>query len=380
MKRSILTIALALILALSLATAVQAESISISGTVTSKGATPIYAPIGGTVSEVLIEAGQTVSDGDTIAKLRTEKVYAEEAGTVRGVFGEPGDNAETVGTRYGAVLYIEGAAKYTVTASTENAYSSTATKFVHVGEKVYIKNRSTGTRKGVGQVTAVEGIEFTVEITQGDFLLEESVDIYRSESFVTSTRIGRGDIARKTPTAVAGTGSIVSMAVADGDAVTKGQLLFETLSGTYDGCYATGSEIVADVDGVVSQVQAEAGSQLEKGGVVATVWTKDSMRVEATIPEGDLANVTVGEKVTIELIWNQDSDVTYPGVITGISSSAQEAAGEESEEASYTVWIDFTPDENTRFGMSAVVTTGAEEAYEEAAPEEEAAEDEAFES
>jgi len=60
-----------------------------------------------------------------------------------------------------------------------------------------------------------------------------------------------------------------------------------------------------------------------------------------------------------------------------ISAIADESASQSQDEESavtFTVYIDFTPDENTRFGMSAVVTTldgaEAEEEAEEQAEEE----------
>lgn len=58
----------------------------------------------------------------------------------------------------------------------------------------------------------------------------------------------------------------------------------------------------------------------------------------------------------------------YDGTISRISrvasassdasaAAAADAATGESEDVTYTVYIDFTPDENTRFGMSAIVST-----------------------
>ena len=48
--------------------------------------------------------------------------------------------------------------------------------------------------------------------------------------------------------------------------------------------------------------------------------------------------------------------VYTPGIITGISAVANASAGADSG-VTYTVYVDFTPDDNTRYGMSAVVTT-----------------------
>ena len=336
-----------------------AESITFTGTVAASKTVEVYAPIGGKVEAVSVEAGQQVSAGETLATLSTTKVYAEEAGTVTGVFGQPGDSAETVGSLYGAVVSIEGESVYSIAASTDNAYNSTATKFIHVGEAVYLSCYSDGTHTGAGVVTAVEGTDYTVRVTSGEFLIGETVNVYRGESAVSSMRIGRGTLNRVSPTAVTGTGSIVSIAVQPGDAVQRGDLLFETLDGTFDGLYMSGNEITADADGTVSQLNVQQGGTVQKGDVVAVLYPQGAMRVKAQVAEANLASIAVGDPVSIELIWNQDEEVTYPGTISGISALA-DSTGESMDGEStvtFTVYVDFTPDENTRYGMSAVVTT-----------------------
>lgn len=340
-----------------------ADTISINGTVTVGDTYEVYAPIGGTVYDLDAEVGRVVKADDVIAKLRTDKVYATEAGMITGIFGEPGDAAETVAEHYGAVMYIEGDAKYSVAASTENAYNSTETKYVHVGEQVYLKCRSDSKHKGVGLITNVSGIDYTVEITEGEFLLDESVDVYRSDDYRSATRIGRGNTSRKNPTAVSGSGSIVSIAVHDGDTVQRGDLLFETLPGTFDGLYMSGAEIYAGCSGTISAVNIAQGASVEKNAVLCVIYPSDAMRIEAQINESDLAAVKVGDSVSIELNWNSDDDVNYPGTITRISavSSDNSSSADLAGDATYTVYIDFTPDTDTRFGMTAVVTTIGED-------------------
>lgn len=373
-----------------LSSAALADTITFTGTVAASQTCEVYAPIGGTVDAVNVEAGQKVSAGDAIVSLSTTKVYAEEAGTVTGVFGQPGDSAETVAQKYGAVMYIEGESVYSIAASTDNAYNSTATKFVHVGERVYLECYSDGKHTGAGVITAIEGTDYTVKVLSGEFLIGETVNVYRGDSAVSAQRIGRGTLNRVSPTAVTGSGSIVSLAVSDGDAVERGDLLFETLDGCFDGLYMSGSEITAGVDGTVSEVNAQQGGAIQKNSVVAVLWPDSAMRVEAQVEEANLASVHVGDPVSIELVWNQDEGVTYDGVITMISAIADSASassgasadamgGDSDDSVTYTVYIDFTPDENTRYGMSAVVTTLDEEAEIEEEAEEEAAEDEAEE-
>ncbi|MBR3273899.1 MAG: HlyD family efflux transporter periplasmic adaptor subunit [Clostridia bacterium] len=356
-RKSIATLAA---LALLLSPAALADSITFTGTVAASETYEVYAPIGGRVQSVAGNVGDRVSADTVLATLSTTKVYAEEDGTVTGVFGQPGDSAETVSSLYGSVISIEGGSVYSIAASTDNAYNTTATKFVHVGESVYLSCYSDGSHTGAGVITAIEGTSYTVRVTSGEFLVGETVNVYRGNAAVSTQRIGRGTLSRTSPTAVTGSGSIVSIAVAAGDTVQRGDLLFETLDGAFDGLYMSGSDITAGVGGIISQVNAQQGSTVQKDDVVAVLYPEGAMRIEASVEEANLSSIHVGDPVSVELIWNQDEEVTYPGTISGISAIADtsEAQGGETESAvTYTVYVDFTPDANTRYGMSAVVTT-----------------------
>lgn len=347
-----------------------ADTISFEGTVKAGSTHEVYSGIGGTVSSVEVDVGQTVSAGDAIAQLSTTKVYAPESGTITGLFGQPGDTAESIAGKYGAVMYIEGDSVYSISASTEDAYNKTENKFVHIGEEVYLSCYSDGDHTGTGVITSIEGTSYNVKVLSGEFLIGETVNVYRGDEAVSSNRIGRGELARTSPTAITGNGSIVSYAVSNGDTVERGDLLFETLEGEFDGLYMSGSSIVADAAGTIAELNIAQGGRTDKGSVAAVMYTRDSMRIEAQVSETDLAEISVGDPVTIELIWNQDEDVTYAGTISMISAIANSsseatgaAAGADASGSSasggvkYTVYIDFEPDENTRYGMSAVIST-----------------------
>ena len=358
-------------LALLLSPAALADSITFTGTVAASQTHEVYAPIGGKVQTVSGDVGDRVSADTVLVELSTTKVYAEEDGIVTGVFGQPGDSAETISNLYGSVVSIEGESVYSIAASTTNAYNTTATKFVHVGENVYLSCYSDGSHTGTGVITAIEGTDYTVRVTSGEFLVGETVNVYRGDSATSTKRVGRGTLSRTSPTAVTGSGSIVSIAVSAGATVHRGDLLFETLDGSFDGLYMSGSAITAGIAGTLSQLNAQQGGTIQKDEVVAVLYPEGAMRIEASVEEANLASIHVGDPVSIELIWNQDEEVTYPGTVSGISAIADssEAQGGETESAvTYTVYIDFTPDKNTRYGMSAVVTTQDSDPVE--APEE----------
>ena len=368
--------ALILTLALLMTNAALAESITFTGTVAASQTHEVYAPIGGKVLSVNGDVGDKVSADTVLVALSTTKVYAEEDGTVTGIFGQPGDSAETISAIYGAVVSIEGESVYSISASTTNAYNTTATKFVHVGEDVYLSCYSDGSHTGTGVITAIEGTSYTVRVTSGEFLVGETVNVYRGDSATSTRRVGRGTLNRTSPTAVTGSGSVVSIAVSEGDTVHRGDLLFETLDGAFDGLYMSGSDISAGIDGTICQLNAQQGASVQKDDVVAVLYPEGAMRIEAQVEEANLSNIHVGDAVSIELIWNQDEEVSYPGTVSAISAIADEAAannGETESSVTYTVYIDFTPDANTRYGMSAVVTT-LDDGFDQADPNEDDAE------
>ena len=347
MKRVAMTV-MALMLA---AGAASADTLSLNGTVEAGVTVPVYAPIGGTVDTVSVEQGMRVSAGETLFSYRTEKTYASEDGTVAGVFAKAGDDAEKVTEKYGADLYIEGTTIYSVSASISKAYNAAETTIVHTGETVYLVCRTDAKRFGTGVITAVDGSNYTVLVTEGNFIVGDSVTLFRDSAYTEKLRIGRGNIARVNPTAVTGTGAVVSVAVKDGDTVKRGDLLMETLSGTFEGYEMTGTSVKAEEEGVIVSVAAEAGAAVNKGDIVIQMAPVSGMRVEAAVTADDRQALKAGDKVLIEL--EADGSISYEGTVRYIAEMPEEG----TEEVTYKAVIDFTPDGNVYFGMPVVVTT-----------------------
>lgn len=355
------TLALALMLAVFLPAKALAET-SFEGTVVAGETVGVTAPFGGVISNLSLRAGSKINLGEPIATMETTKVYAPEDGVVTGLFAEPGDGVEDVTTRYGAVLFIAPTRKYSIAADIEKAYNSSDTKYVQIGETVYIACTSDGAHKATGIITKAEGTGYTVETTSGELLMEETVSIYRSEDRTTKSRIGRGTVSRTSEVAVKGTGSVLTMHVSDGDSVSRGDLLFETVEDTINGLYATSNEILSEVSGVVATVDVSAGTKVSKGTTLMTVYTLESMQVEIDVDEYDLARIHEGDQVTLSFNWDEEAQKSYSGTVDMIShvSSATES------DAIYKAYIDFEPDESIRLGMTVTVyTVGEGDAQEE---------------
>lgn len=323
----------------------------------------VTASIGGAVGDVPAMVGQLVSSGEVLASLTTAKIYAPVSGSVTGIFCDAGDSVSTITERYGALLSIEPDSKYTLTASTDYAYNASANKYIHVGEIVYLLS-SDGAYSGTGFVTAVSGTDFTVEATSGSFYIGNTVYVYRDVSHASSTRIGRGEIARAENVAISGTqegGSIAALRVTKGQHVKAGDLLLETLSGEYDASYCTGSDLMSDADGILASLNVSVGASVNKGDVIATLYPLESLQLKAEINEADLAALAVGTEVAISFNWNEDSEDAddLTGIVTQVLYTAVETSGgegaSESGSASYAAYIDFEADESTRLGMTAVL-------------------------
>ena len=352
--KKLMAVLLAALLLAAVSFSALAESVTMNGTVVNVAPQTISAPLGGTVKEVYVSGGDQVAAGDALALLEGNKVYALEDGTVR-LFGDTGDSAEMVANRYGAVAYIEPACEYTLTASTKSAYDKEENRTIHPGEKVYLRCAEDSKHTGEGIVTSVSGTSFGVEVTSGSFLNGESVYVYRWDTFASTSRIGRGEISRQDPVAYTADGVIVNYAVKDGSYVKKGDVLFETLSGSFSNLTGDLNVIRAAADGVVASLSLSRGEAVEAGTAVAELYANEAMRIEASVTETDLQYFSVGDTVRVELIYLDDGEYTLEGTVEKISRIGA-ASGEEAEEASFSVYIVPSKTDKLLYGMTAVIS------------------------
>ena len=350
--RRIICILCAVALTLALGATAGAEMI-FEGSVTAGETATVTAPFGGMVDKLHVQAGDRIEVGDLIADMATARVYAPCEGTVSGVFGQEGESIECVTARYGAVMYVEPVCKYTITATTEKAYDISENKFIHIGEKVYLCCVADGSHQGSGTVTGFseDGASYYVEVNAGEFCMEETVGIFRKSDYSSASRIGRGTVAATKPVAVSGSGSIIRLAVENGDYVERGELLFETVEGDLAGLYSPGSQVVSEISGIVASVDAAAGASVQKGEKIVSVYADSALEVQIPVRESELSLIKVGQQVTIEFAWDPEQSTFFDGEVTRISyvNSA------ESGEPVYTACVAFTPDATVRMGMTVLV-------------------------
>lgn len=307
----------------------------------------VTAPYGGTIKQMSLRTGQLLSANDAVAELQTTMVLATEDGTVRGVFAAAGDSADKT------VMYLQPVSKYTISASISKAYSSADTKYVRIGETLYIKCAVDGSHRALGVVTAVNGSDYTVQTTGGELYMEETVYLYRSPDYTADTRVGSGTVSRTDALPVSGTGSILRLCVSDGDEVERGQLLFETVEGELDALAPSGSVILAGADGVVAEIKVQAGDKVQKGDTLLTLYKCDEYLLRFAIPEDMLATVKAGDRAEIAFSWDEQRAHICVGQVTEISYIGEAS---EAGEVIYYGYISFVADSDVRIGMSATVT------------------------
>lgn len=81
--------------------------------------------------------------------------------------------------------------------------------------------------------------------------------------------------------------------------------------------------LVADRDGVVTQIHAEPGQVVDAGAVIAQIVDSSQLEVLVAVPESRMKNLKVGDSVEIILWANRDK--SYQGKVREISPAANSA-------------------------------------------------------
>lgn len=106
--------------------------------------------------------------------------------------------------------------------------------------------------------------------------------------------------------------------------------------------------LIADRDGVITQIHAEPGQVVEAGAMIAQIVDTKKIEVLVAAPESRIANLKVGDNVTIKL-W-AEHEKTYAGKVREIAPSANSAT------RAFDVRVAFTdPDGTVKLGMTAGV-------------------------
>ena len=356
---------IALMLAILPMGAAMAETIMIYGTVINTQPQSIVCMAEGMIQQVNVTVGDRVASGDVTATIATNKVYATTDGTVY-LFGEVGDQVSDVTAQYGAVAYIAPANPYTITATASDRNGAAVS--VIPGETVYLRCYKDGKHTGVGILAKLEKGKYTVIVTEGEFVDNETVSIYRDEAYTDISRIGRAKVTKADMVACQGAGYLVKFHVQNGAAVEKGDLLYETISGTFIPGGTQHDKVITPADGIISAVYEQAGTQLSgnlsddasasptaSAYVIAEVYPDSSLRIVAYAPESVLNQIHVGDTVGVSCQYIENMTAPVAGTVEKISRIP--APENSRAEAQYAVYVTVADASCFYYGMNVVVTT-----------------------
>ena len=281
----------------------------------------------GDVEAVPVIAGQRVAEGEPLVRLRADKIFAAQDGTVSIVSAEVGDDVS------GAVLELAPVERYTVYCTLDKAYQSSETTLIHSGEAVYAKCTADGTHRAVGIVTQVDGEEYRVLTLGGELYVGETVYLYRDADFTATGRVGIGTVVASDTQAYEAEGTLTLLRVSEGDAVERGQLLYAI----------GGGEIAAPVGGIVASVSCQPGNAVQTNQTVAEIVPDGEIGVEIRVDETDVAKLRVGSAARLVFAGQEEEDAVN-GTVVEISAIA--------ESGEYTVRIRPETDAALALGMS----------------------------
>lgn len=322
-----------------------AMALSIEGTIEAGAVRSITAPYTGRVEDFTVQAGDEATEGELLFSLGTTTVYADFDGVVTGVFARPGDAAQAVQDRYGALMVMEQDEMYRAECSTNGGDGGEENKILHVGETVYVCSTATEDRYGVATITSISGRSFTLEFSSvTDLRMNDNIKVYRSNRYKSGECIGTGRMNRIDPTSVNAEGFVLSVHAAGGTRVHRGEMLLETVP---DRPVGKDSQVRMPEDGVLLSVSAQSGQTAEKDSVLATYCAAGDMQLVCNVDEGDLAGLTLGGAVGVEL--DAYEGVKIDGVVTKI------AAASNGDGADFRVTIALADQSMVKIGMNATI-------------------------
>ena len=322
-----------LLLALTLTASALAEAYE--GTTAPLSTTVITAEVSGIVQALDVEAGSHVKSGDVMASLKPERVFAAQDGSISLVNAREGDSID------GTLLALLPLERYLIYCTVDKAYQSAESTLVHSGETVYVRCTTDGSHRAVGVLTEIESEEYRVLTLGGELYLGETVYLYRSDEFTASQRIGIGTVVSNDTQDYAASGTVSRLMVEEGDAVERGQLLYEINGGTID----------APVSGIVTAVNVKAGETVEADQAVVEIVPDGQVCVELRVSESEAARFSTGQSVRLTKA-NDPDEITFGGTVADVAWVA--------EDDRYAVRI--MPEEglNLPLGMSVTVRTAEE--------------------
>ncbi len=352
MMKRILLLCTALLLALTPAMA-QENSLILSATVEAVQTVALNAPASGELAPFIVRAGDAVSAGETLFTVEPVKVYAPIDGVVSGVFAEAGDIASGVTGRYGAILYIDYEERWQLQGSTRTGADKAENRDVRIGQQVWLRsNNEENFADGV--ITAMDSStgNISVQVIGGDLKYNHTIRVYRTPDYDYNALIARGTLSTVAPVAVSATGTIIEVAVSNGEKVQAGDYLFsyvpDELAPERRG-QMDATEAQAAADWIITGVNVQPGANVQKGQTLLTAVRTGDYELVAYAAENEANTIKAGQ--TFAVCFEELDIDPVQATVTAVSP----LGAVSGDETTYAVRLSFPVPEEVWPGMHAVI-------------------------
>lgn len=288
MKRSLI---LLLVFLLSLSAA--GESIELNGAVEYPGSIMVYAATGGTAERICVLPGQKIAPGELVAELSVTRVFMPWDGEIRTVSVAAGDCADTEE----AVTY-EYREKYLLKGSMEYAFSGEVPP-VRAGEDLFLACATDASHVGRGIAVNVNGSDFDVLTTAGEFYLGEVVNVYRGNEAVNRFKAGTATVYKTDFRTVGADGYVKEVFCREGERTLKGEALFDIAEG------ADTDRILSSAGGIVREVLIKDGAELTEDTPVLKLLDEASACIAVYGTEDELMGIKTGCRAEIVFVCDR---------------------------------------------------------------------------
>lgn len=360
-----------------------------SGSLSPQKTHSVYNDSEGKIESILVEAGDTVQEGDVLVRLSSsdiesniktyEKnlftaqvelsnvrdtgsdyyVYAPSAGTLKQILCDEDDDVASIMKQYGYLAIISRDDKMRIEFEPEVEQS------FEIGDRVSVWI-DTLEVMGIVEQTVGLGSGIAVTIPDDDYEIGREVLI----TTIQGTRLGTGTLRINMPVPITAIGGTVdTVYYEEGESVGSGSKLFYTtgrlpssdlqsaLLSYEEARTALDNEkekqdnliIRAPIDGVVTSVNTSEGVRLEESTSLVTLQSATLFQVKATVDELDIVNVEAGQTVQVE-IDAYDGEL-FTGTVSRISGVGVVSGGV----ATYEVTVLMDEDPRLKDGMTASI-------------------------
>ena len=312
-----------------------------TGTTSAKNQPNILAETEGTLTELRVEIGDTVKQGDILAVITNQdiddaitdyefaiwdldeqitgtmnakvlNITSPVKGRVMAVYAQKGDDALAVFRRYGTLAVISTDGRMKVELSDIPTGMG-----IQLGDTLLVRGTGIDETGTVSDLT-LQGTHAVVTVIGDKYPMGEAVEVTTQDGQV----VGSGTLEPNKPMGVSSYGgTIKSVNIKVGDTVTRKASIFtlddsplsldlesirlerEAAVKDLENAKAQRENLIvlAPCDGVVASLEVAEGDKIESGTLIGSILQGEDMKLTIAVDELDVVEVEVGQKVAITI-------------------------------------------------------------------------------